>query len=137
MEVSDSPECKILLKHAAWVHKTFGSEMVLFADNESDTYSENQVRHNIQFCSAALTEAGIPFQVIEQKHNENYCKNLVRFASETYADLILIIANNDKSFSDYLTEPEQKVIYNNAQIPVTVRNPVTELHRRQLFVLGA
>lgn len=123
MEVDDSPECKILLKHAYWVHKIFGSEIILFADKESDTYSENQVQHNLQFCAHALQGAGVSVQVVEQKPNENYFKNLVRFSAETYADLILIIANNDKSFSDYLTEPEQKVIYNSAQIPVLCVTP--------------
>lgn len=124
MQVDDSPESKILLKHAAWVHRAFGSEIVLFADYENDTYSENQVRHNLQFCQNTLEEAGIPFRVTEQKHGTDYFKNMVRYAAETYADLILIMANNDKNFADYLTEPEQKVIYNNAQIPVLCVTPM-------------
>lgn len=124
MEVDASPECKILLKHAMAWHKTFGSEILLFADVENDDFEANRVRHNIGFCTAALQAAGVPYSVAEQRPGQNYYRDLVRFAAENYAQVIFIIANNDKNFSDYLTEPEQKVIYNSAQIPVLCVTPL-------------
>lgn len=118
MEIDDSPECKILVKYAILMHKTFKSEIVFYVNRADDTYRENQVNHNVQFCTALLQEAGVPFVVSEQKSSGGFYKDLVRFAAEIYADVILIIANNNKTFADYLTEPEQRVIYNDAQIPV-------------------
>jgi len=118
MEIDDSPECKILVKYATLMHKTFKSEIIFFVNRVDDTFRENQVNHNVQFCTNLLQEAGVPFVVSEQKKAGGFYKDMVRFASEIYADLILIIANNNKTFADYLTEPEQRVIYNDAQIPV-------------------
>ena len=124
LEVDDSPESKILLKYAILMHKTFGSEILVFADREGDSYNEDQVQLNLKFCIAALENAHVPFRMAEEKPHQNYYKDLVRYAGETSADMILIIANNNKNFSDYLTEPEQKVIYNNAQIPVLCVTPL-------------
>lgn len=124
MEVDATPECKILLKSAIMMHKTYGSEVILFASSEDDTFGENQIALNMQFCIATLTQAGVTYSTAEQKPGNNYYRDLVRYGSETYADLILIIANNNKDFADYLTEPEQKVIYNSAQIPVLCVTPV-------------
>jgi nucleotide-binding universal stress UspA family protein len=123
MEVDMSDASKYLLKYATAMHQHFNSEIVLFLNSNTDEFAEKKINANLNFCVNKLEAGKIPYQIAKQEPRFNYYKNMVKFAVENQVDMIMIYALDDHTFLDLITEPEQKVIYNEAQIPVMCVTP--------------
>lgn len=118
LELTNADQCRRLLPHAINFHKLFGAEIVLFEDYEEDEFIAKAIARNKAFFEKYLSDKGIPYTMAIQRKGSRYYHDLVNYSSENGVDLILIVSSKDRGFIEMVTEPEQKVIYNKAEIPV-------------------
>ncbi len=120
-----SKETKQKLDISVNLAKYFDSRIHLITPNESDEFLKNQLDRNLHFAENLFKENGVTYttKVADEKAS-NFVSTIVRYASEKNADLITIVNLKENSLlGAFATSEEQKLITNEAQIPVMVINP--------------
>lgn len=125
LPIDFSRETKQKLVWAAELAKKFNSTLHILADYETDEFIVKAVNNNIHFAEHYFSERNIKFTVQKAEKGENLAKATVHFAASLDADLIIIMTDPDLNLGDYIVGPdEQKIISNQAQIPVMTINEV-------------
>jgi nucleotide-binding universal stress UspA family protein len=136
LPVDFSRETKQKLAWAVEIGKKFDSTLHLLADHESDEFAARALNNNINYAENYLSERGCKFTVKKVNKGDNFPKETVRYAAALDADLIMIMTDPDLDLGDYIAGPdEQKIIGNEAQIPVMAINEVDhmQLKRAAMF----
>ena len=93
-------------------------------DNYSDELLRRKSKSNFIFAKNYLIENAIDFEIHTLPGKKGFSEETIDFSKEKEGDLILIMTTKDLSFSDYvLGADEQKIIANEAKIPVMCVNP--------------
>lgn len=118
-------DTKQKLKFAAEIAKVFKSKAHIIVPNESDEYFKKQVKSNILFAKKYLEEREIDYTVhIADNDAVNFHEDIVDLANDVKADLIAIMNHRKGSLPSFFSEPfEQKLITNQAKVPVLCINP--------------
>ena len=125
LPIDFSRETKQKLVWAAELAKKFNSTLHILADYETDEFIVKAVNNNIHFAEHYLSERNIQFTVEKAEKGENLAKATIHYAASLDADLIIIMTDPDLNLGDYIVGPdEQKIISNQAQIPVMTINEV-------------
>ncbi|MFK7756365.1 MAG: universal stress protein [Flavobacteriales bacterium] len=121
-------ETKQKLNLAAKMAHYFKSRVHLISPGEKDEYLRNQLDRNITFAKKFFEEEGLECTTkIANSESETtgFVNDVVSHAQNVTGDLIAIMNIADNSlFSIFGTNYAQKMIENEAQIPVMVLNPV-------------
>lgn len=103
----------------------FNGRVHIISPAESDEFLQNQLRRNVEFASDYFEDRGIEYTTKISEHDSSaFVKDVIRYAASIEADLISIMNFHEKSLMGILgTSYEQKIITNEAEIPVLVLNP--------------
>ena len=103
----------------------FESRVHLISPGETDEYLKNQLNRNIQYAQDFLKERNIEVDVkITEEKTSGFVNAVTKYASSIDADLITIMNFYENSLIGIIGGGyEQKMITNEAQIPVMCVNP--------------
>jgi nucleotide-binding universal stress UspA family protein len=119
-----SRDSKQKLKHAATVASHFDSKIFIIIPKEDTTEEKNDILRNVKFAKQYLTEKGAECEVHIAAGNDDFEKEVIRFAGSVEADLITIMNTGSESLLGVLgSSYAQTLITNDAHIPVLTVNP--------------
>jgi len=129
--IDQSRETKQKIVHIVSMAKNFRSEVHLFASYESDEFHINARNNNIAWAENLLRKNGVAFKVgYAESSGGAHAKQSIKYATEVNADMLVILTDGgDVSVTEFVLGPDhEKVINNDAQIPVMCVNPIQSLY---------
>lgn len=118
-------ETKTKLPWAVYMAKNFNATLHIFVQHFSDQFLQNSVNNNVAFAERYLKQNDVSYAIHHDDESGDFARHTIRFASAQNADLIVIMTQQDRdNLSDYILGPDdQRVVANDAQIPVMCVNP--------------
>ncbi len=118
-------ETKQKLKIACDVAERFQAEIHLISPKESDEFLHNRLARNIGYAEAYIEERNIKYKTtITDSGSSGFVKELLKYAKYAEIDLICILnTTEDRLVHAFGVDSEQKIITNEAAIPVMILNP--------------
>lgn len=117
-------ETKQKLGHVANIATYFNSHVHVVIPDETDEIFRAQIKVNIKFAQKFFSERNINFD-ISFLAPKNFEKEVLKHAEAVKADLITIMnINKANIFSSLVSNPEEYLITNEANIPILILNPV-------------
>jgi nucleotide-binding universal stress UspA family protein len=130
-------ENKEKLQWAIYLGKYFNSKVHLFKAPVSDSSLLKKVNVNLNFAIRFLIQNNLDYEINTASKSRNFGKEILSFAKEINADLILITTTKHISFVDYIFgAPEQYIIDNTSRIPVMCVNPKATFAKMDQFMIG-
>lgn len=130
-------ENKEKLQWAIYLGKYFNSKVHLFKAPVTDSSLVKKVNVNLNFAIRFLIQNNLDYEIHTAKRSSNFGKEILSFAKEINADLILITTTKNITFLDYVFgAPEQYIIANPSGIPVMCINPRTSFAKMGQFMWG-
>lgn len=130
-------ENKEKLQWAIYLGKYFNSKVHLFKAPVTDNSLVKKVNVNLNFAIRFLIQNNLDYEIHTAKKYGSFGKEMVSFAKEVNADLILITTTKHITFLDYLFgASEQYIIDNPAGIPVMCINPKATFAQMGQFMFG-
>lgn len=122
-------ETKQKLKIAGDVAERFKSEVHLISPKETDEYLLNFLKRNISYAEGFLESKDIKYKtVITEAGSGGFVSDLLEYAAAEGIDMICIMNTaEERLIHAFGMDSEQKIITNEAQIPVMVINPAATL----------
>nr|WP_319400250.1 universal stress protein [uncultured Carboxylicivirga sp.] len=121
-------ENKEKLKWVDFINKMFKSKTHIFANASKEGILDNRTKANVVFSKRFMEEREINYELTLSEGESSFSQETIQYAKDIEADMVLIMTTRDIGFHDYvLGAYEQYIIANNAQIPVLVMNPRTDL----------
>ena len=110
---------------AYYVAKLFNSKMYIFrTDPSKDKKLEHGVKANLVFTEKFMRSKNIKYEVEVAKGQNSFSKEILQYAEDVQADLILITTTKGISTLDFvLGAAEEDIIVNDANIPIMCVNP--------------
>ncbi|HEY8403317.1 MAG TPA: universal stress protein [Flavobacteriales bacterium] len=116
-------ETKQGLPMAREIAQRFNAEIHIVSPDESDEFLRNKILRNLQFAENYLSQHGLSYKAQFIEAGSAYHKEVVKYAKYNDIDLICILNNADeKIIHAFGIDIEQKLITNDADIPVMVMN---------------
>ncbi len=117
-------ETKQKLGYVANIATYFKSHVHVVIPDETDDIFRSQIKVNIKFAQKFFSERGINYD-ISFLAPKNFEKEVLKHAEAVNADLITIMnLNKANIFSSLVSNPEEYLITNEANIPILILNPV-------------
>ncbi len=127
-------ENKEKLVWAIYLAQYFTLKIHIFKEFNDDEYYLKKINNNILFAKKYLTKYGIDFEIHTAKQKGNFEKQLIDFAEEINADLILVMTTKNIGFADYVFgASEQDIIANSAKLPIMCVNPRNDLMKANFW----
>jgi len=129
-------ETKQKLKIAADVAERFNAEVHLISPKENDEYLRNRLMRNLAYAEGYMEERNLAYKTsITESGSSGFVKEMVKYAKYAEIDLICILNTAEEQLIHaFGIDSEQKIITNDALIPVMVLNPaITLLDDRSIF----
>lgn len=128
--IDHSRETKQKIIHIVSMAKKFNSEVHLFASFEDDEFLINARNNNIAWAENLLKKNGVDYKVDHADDGASHAKQTIKYSSEISADMMVILTDDgDISVKEFVLGPDhEKIINNDAQIPVMCVNPIEELY---------
>jgi nucleotide-binding universal stress UspA family protein len=105
-------------KWAASVAKQFKAEIHLFH------LPDESLEDVVIMTTNHFAVNDVKFKVIEAQKSSNFTKQVIDYATSINADLILILTDPNKSFTEFLMGSyDEEIMFNTSQIPVMCINP--------------
>ncbi len=125
-------ETKQKLKMAAKMAHYFDATVHIISPDENDEFLNNQLNRNVQFAKSYFEDEGLKCTVKiteSRSSSSNFVRDVIKHSSAVTGDLIAIMNIEEKSlFGIFGTSYAQKMIENDAQIPVMMINPIQTHH---------
>jgi nucleotide-binding universal stress UspA family protein len=129
-------ETKQKIKIAGDIAEKYKAEVHIVVPKETDEYLHNQVMRNLSYAEGYFESRGIAQKgkVMDGDHG-SFVKEIVKYGQYAEIDLICILNfAGEQLIHAFGTDAEQKMITNEAGIPVMVINPVhANLDSRTIF----
>jgi nucleotide-binding universal stress UspA family protein len=130
-------ENKEKLNWAIFLGKYFNSKVHLFKYPIRDKSLQRKINTNLNFAIRFLIQNNLDYEIHSPEKSRNFANETVEFAKQINADLILIMTTKYISIFDYMFgAKEQKIIANNAKIPVMCVNPKANFATMGQFMYG-
>ncbi|NPA68108.1 MAG: universal stress protein [Chlorobi bacterium] len=108
---------------AITIAETFGATVHLIPKFESDKFLKSKIMNVTKQIKNIMSEYNINFiDKVSSPEAGNFAKQVIDYAVENNADLIMTLVNKDKTF--FFSSWDEQIIYNSSQIPVICINPV-------------
>lgn len=112
---------------ANWIYylaRNFGSKFIILKSKAKDKGFKRRTLSNIKYIETFLKGHDVEYEIVTSSGKQSFKKEIVSFAKEHQADLILVMATRDIKWVDYmLGAPEQYIIANPENLPVMCLNP--------------
>ena len=112
---------------ANWIYylaRNFGAKFIIFKSKSKDKGFKRKTLSNIKYVETFLKGHDIEYEIVTSSGKQSFKKEIVSFAKEHDADLVLVMATRDIKWVDYmLGAPEQYIIANPEGLPVMCMNP--------------
>ena len=110
---------------AYYVAKLFNSKVYIFrTDPSKDKKLEHGVKANLVFTEKFMRSKNIKYEIEIAKGQSSFSKEILQYAEDLEADLILITTTKGISTLDFvLGAAEEDIIVNDANIPIMCVNP--------------
>lgn len=129
-------ENKEKLYWAIFLGKYFNSKVHLVKYPVNDPSLQKKVNINLNFAIRFLIQNSLDYEIHTAPKGE-FGKEIIKFAQENNADLILIVTTKNINFLDFIFGTrEQYIIANSAKIPVMVVNPRSNFASMGQFMFG-
>ncbi len=97
---------------------------------ETDEFLANRIKANLAQVEGILNRNGVKFTSTILDDDTNFAKRTLQYAEDTNADLIMIMTQQEKGFTEYIIGSYAQMIVNHASaIPVMCINP------KEVFVM--
>lgn len=127
----ESKEKLTVVKYLSYFHKF---KVNIVTPNLKDQILRNKIKNNLIHVDKLLKEREIEYEIIIGADKGDIADAVIKVASNMNADLMIITTTKHIAWNDYLFgAPEQKVIPNEAKIPVICVNPRTDLTKFASF----
>jgi len=131
-------ENKEKLQWAIYLGKYFNSKILLYKMPLKDKSLLKKLNTNLNFAIRFLIQNNIEYEIHTATGKGNFGKQILAFAKEAEADLILITTTKHITFFDYLFgAPEQYIMVNASKIPVMCVNPRSSFIKVGQFMYGS
>ena len=121
--IDDEPETKQKMHGAMFMAKIFNATLYILSQENSDEFVNNKIKNNVAWCRNNAKHEGIATEHITLSSKEDRTKGTISKSVEIGADLIVVDTDPETNITNYVLGPfEQKVIANDAQIPVMCIN---------------
>jgi nucleotide-binding universal stress UspA family protein len=129
-------ETKQKIKFASELAAKFNAEVHIICPKESDEFLNNQVKRNMSYAEGYFNERGIACKTkVTEEGSSGFVKEIIKYSQ--YADIDLICILNfagERLIHAFGADAEQKIITNEAGIPVMVINPISaNVDARSIF----
>jgi nucleotide-binding universal stress UspA family protein len=129
-------ENKEKLYWAIYLGKYFNSKVHLVKYPVNDPSLKKKVDINLNFAIRFLIQNSLDYEIHTAPKGE-FGKEIIKFAQDINADLILIVTTKNLTFFDFIFGTrEQYIIANSAKIPVMVVNPRSSFASMGQFMFG-
>ena len=129
-------ENKEKLYWAIYLGKYFNSKVHLVKYPVNDPSLKKKVDINLNFAIRFLIQNSLDYEIHTAPKGE-FGKEIIKFAQDINADLILIVTTKNITFLDFIFGTrEQYIIANSAKIPVMVVNPRSSFASMGQFMFG-
>jgi len=112
---------------ANWIYylaRNFGARFVILKSKVKDKGFKRKIISNIKYIESFLKGHDVDYEIMTAPGKESFKKEIISFAKEHKADLILVMATRDIRWIDYmLGAPEQYILANPENLPVMCMNP--------------
>jgi nucleotide-binding universal stress UspA family protein len=112
---------------ANWIYylaRNFGSKFIILKSKAKDKGFKRKILSNIKYIESFLKGHDVEYEIVTAPGQESFKKEIITFAREHNADLILVMATRDIRWIDYiLGAPEQYILANPENLPVMCMNP--------------
>jgi nucleotide-binding universal stress UspA family protein len=112
---------------ANWIYylaRNFGSKFIILKSKAKDKGFKRKILSNIKYIESFLKGHDVDYEIVTTDGSQSFKKEIVSFAKDRDADMILVMATRDIRWVDYmLGAPEQYLIANPEGLPVMCMNP--------------
>ena len=112
---------------ANWIYylaRNFGAKFIILKSKAKDKGFKRKVLSNIKYIESFLKGHDVEYEIVTSSGKQSFKKEIIEFAKEHQADLILIMATRDIRWVDYLLgAPEQYILANPENLSVMCMNP--------------
>jgi len=112
---------------ANWIYylaRNFGAKFIIFKSAARDKGFRRKILSNIRYVETFLKGHDVDYEIVTAPGKQSFKKEIVSFAKERNADIILVMATRDIRWVDYmLGAPEQYILANPENLPVMCMNP--------------
>lgn len=121
-------ETKQKVAFAVRIAEYYNSTIHLISMSESDEFLANRLENNMAQVERYLTDRGIKnTTTILEASGGNFARQTIVWAQGKGADLIIIMSQQEKGFSEFIYGSYAQQIVNKSPIPVMAVNPNPEL----------
>jgi len=122
-------ETKQKLKMACDVAEKFSAEIHLISPKETDEYLHNRLARNVSYAEGYIEDRKIPYKTtVTESGSNGFVKELLKYAKYAEIDMICILNTTEEQLIHaFGRDSEQKLITNEAGIPVMILNLVATL----------
>lgn len=112
---------------ANWIYylaRNFDAKFIILKSKAKDKGFKKKILSNIKYIESFLKGHDVNYEIATTDGKQSFKKEIVNFAKNRNADLILVMATRDIRWVDYmLGAPEQYLIANPEGLPVMCMNP--------------
>lgn len=112
---------------ANWIYylaRNFGAKFIILKSKAKDKGFKRKTLSNIKYIESFLKGHDVEYEIVTSSGKQSFKKEIVTFAKEHSADLVLIMATRDIRWIDYmLGAPEQYILANHENLSVMCMNP--------------
>lgn len=112
---------------ANWIYylaRNFGAKFIILKSRAKDKGFRRKTLSNIRYIESFLKGHDVEYEIVTSSGKQSFKKEIVSFAKEHQADLILVMATRDIRWVDYLIgAPEQYILANPENLSVMCMNP--------------
>ena len=107
-----------------YLSTNFKAKFLVFVQKATDRGFKKRIASNLHYVESFCKLNNINYEIFSAENKESYQKEVVHFAKEINADLIIVLTTRDLGFIDYIiAAKEQYIIANPEKIPVMCINP--------------
>lgn len=126
--VDHKPETKEKLKWVSMLSYISKIKVSLLGQQGNGPIYDTPTKANMSFCKKYLSEREIACETVWVDERGSFYELSLQYAKEHHSDIIMITTTRDIAFHDYILGAyEQTIIANEAEIPVFVVNPRSEV----------
>lgn len=125
MPINSFTEARQKVQYAISLSKRFDSEITIFKEKVRDAAEGSRIEIISRQIAEAFQNSGIGFNIESAENTGDSAKIVTDYAIEKNMDLILIVTEPQIGSLNFSLAPwSEKIIFNEAQIPVICINPI-------------
>jgi nucleotide-binding universal stress UspA family protein len=123
--INSFTEARQQVQWAMHMSKTFGSLIHIFREPHTDPGLAGKINVVTAQIKEAFDNNDIKYTIVDAEKTSNFANNMIKYAVGEKADLIMIMTDADIFSPDFNAGAwDEKMIFNQAQIPVMCINPI-------------